>query len=147
MIAVSVFSGTQLSVAHVPLQGHPDKEAVSLAEQLELNEQSKLIISFSQLTNGRDYNLYLALNPIADVPVCGGLAASVDGQPAWLLLGTNIYHDSSIAVALHGESLSVWRSAFAEWNPIGSPLRVTAVNGNKLISLNHEPLTMCFASV
>ncbi|WP_281630799.1 EAL domain-containing protein [Vibrio sp. St2] len=139
LIAVSVFCCTQLSAAHVPLQGHPDNEAASLTEQLELNEQSKLIISFSQLTNGRDYNLYLALNPIADVPVCGGLAASVDGQPAWLLLGTDIHHDSSIAVALHGESLSVWRSAFAEWNPIGSPLRVTAVSGNKLISLNHEP--------
>lgn len=139
LISVSEFQHTQLSSAKVELNNQPVQEAKQLAEQLALQTHSKLVISFSQLHPSWESHIYNLFGEQCEVPVCGGLAITVDGREPWLLQGDQIYHHTTVAVALHSDVLNVWRNAFSEWNAIGTPLRVTNSHGHVVYSINHEP--------
>lgn len=139
LVTLSQFEQTYFSSAAVVLNEEPKQDAQHIVDKLALEDNSKAIISFSHLTNSWDYNLYQALSDICDVPICGGLAAAVEGRKEWLLLGTKTYHKAAVAVALHSDVLQVWRNAFSEWTTVGSPLRVTKASGSILHSLNHQP--------
>ena len=139
LIAISQFKHTQLSSAAVALNHHPSQEAQALAEQLNLQPSTKLVISFSQLNPSWESHIYNLFGEKYDIPVCGGLAISVDDRKPWLLKGDTLYHNATVAVALHSDILQVWRNAFSEWNAIGTPLRITEAHGNVIRSINYEP--------
>lgn len=138
LVILSCFQNTRFSAAAVDLS-RPLQAASLLADELRMTAQTKAIISFSRLCGGREREFYLALNDLANVPISGGIAVDVDGKPAWSLLNGNIYHDAAVAVALHSEKLQVWRNAFSEWNPIGTPMRVTSSSKNIIHAINHQP--------
>ncbi|KHA59742.1 diguanylate cyclase [Vibrio variabilis] len=139
LICVAQFEHTQFSSFSLDLNDDPEQDACTVIEQLAINQKSKAIISFSHVTNSWDYNLYQALGKRCDVPICGGLAASVNGRKEWLLHGVKTYHKGAVFVALHSEVLQIWRNAFSEWNTIGSPLCATSVSGSILHTINHKP--------
>lgn len=139
LVVISCFEHTRITSACVELTENPIQEARNVFGALELNEQSKLIISFSQHIKSLDFNLYRALGELTSVPISGGVAANVDVREEWVLYGTQTYQKRSVSVALHSERLQVWRNAFSEWTPVGGPLRVTDAEGAKLKSLDYQP--------
>lgn len=139
LVVISFFEHTYLTSACVTLSDNPAKEANYLLAALELNSQSKLIISFSQHINSLDFNLYRALGELTSVPISGGVAANVNQYEEWVLYGTQTYQKRSVSVALHSSKLRVWRNSFSEWTPVGGPLRVTDAEGFTLKSLDYQP--------
>lgn len=146
LVSVSEFKSTKLSSAIVALNDQPVQEALQLAEQLDLQENTRLVISFSQLNQSWEANIYNLFGEQYNFPVCGGLAITVAGREPWVLKGTHIYHYSAVAVALHSDVLSVWRNEFSEWNAIGMPLRITHAEGATVHSINHEPALSVYQS-
>tara|TARA_Y100001956_G_scaffold82613_1_gene104339 strand:+ start:3278 stop:5755 length:2478 start_codon:yes stop_codon:yes gene_type:complete len=144
LICVAQFDHTYFSSASIELNDEPEQDAQALIKKLELSDNSKAIISFAHVTNSWDYNLYQALGNCCDVPISGGLAASVDGRKEWLLHGVHTFHKAAVCVALHSDVLQAWRSAFSEWNTIGSPLCVTSATGTILHSINHQPAHLVY---
>lgn len=139
LICVNQFEHTHFSSALIELNDEPEQDAQVVLEQLDIGANSKAIISFSHVTNSWDYNLYQAIGKRCDVPISGGLAASVEGREEWLLYGERTLHKAAVFVALHSEVLRVWRNAFSEWNTVGSPLLATNATGMVLHSINNQP--------
>lgn len=139
LVTVSLFEHTYFSSVAVELNDEPEQDAQKIIQGLAVEENSKVILSFAHLSNSWDYNLYQALAKLSDIPFAGGLAAMVNGEKEWLLLGCETYHKAAVSIALHSKQLQVWRNAFSEWTTIGSPLRVTGSEGTILHSINHQP--------
>ncbi len=139
LVVFSFFSDTHLTAAAVSIE-RPLQSVKQLVNELRTNDQTQVIISFSQLSHGRERLFYTALGQVVDVPLSGGLATNVGNQSEWLMLNGHIYFDAVVAVALHSSVLKVWRNAFSEWNPIGSPMRVTRAEGSAIQEINHQPI-------
>ncbi|WP_158120114.1 bifunctional diguanylate cyclase/phosphodiesterase [Vibrio metoecus] len=144
LLQVTVFEQTYLSRAVVTYSEDYIADGQYLARRLELNESSKAVVCFSEQMDTLQaprFSLHTELGTA--VPVAGG-AAKQTATGRWVLLDDTCYQQASVAVALHGEALLVEIGGYTEWQPVGRTYRVTAVEGNRVLSLDDEPIEVVY---
>ncbi|HGH6027568.1 TPA: cyclic di-GMP phosphodiesterase CdpA [Vibrio mimicus] len=140
LLQITVFEQTHLSRAVVTYSDDYVEDGQRLARQLELNESSKAVLCFSwQMDALQTSRFALQTATGSMIPVAGG-AAKQTPAGCWVLLDDVCYQDASVAIALHGEALYVETGGYTEWQPVGRTYRVTAVEGNRVLSLDDEPI-------
>ncbi|KIP66787.1 bifunctional diguanylate cyclase/phosphodiesterase [Vibrio jasicida] len=136
LVCVMEFEQTTLTSAVQHYSFSPDIDGYDLKQALQLQDNSKAIISFSVQIERRDYPVYRVFD--ADGPkVSGGLAQTID-DGCWVLHQDQVYDEAVVAVALHSDTLKTWTSAYSEWNPIGMPHKVTHAKGTRLYRLGER---------
>ncbi|EEY98090.1 sensory box/GGDEF family protein [Vibrio sp. RC586] len=140
LLQITVFEQAYLSRAVVTYSDDYVEDGKRLARRLELHEATKAVVCFSEQMDTLQVPRF-ALQTLqgVEVPVAGG-AAKQTPAGRWVLLDDTCYQDASVAVALHGEALHVETGGYTEWQPVGRAYRVTVVDGNRVISLDDEPI-------
>ncbi|EIC2298466.1 EAL domain-containing protein [Vibrio cholerae] len=140
LLQITVFEQTYLSRAVVDYSDDEAADAERLARQLELTSTSRAVVCFSwQMDTLQAARFALRDTQGAPVPVAGG-AAKQTPSGRWVLLDEACYQNASVAIALHGEALYVETGGYTEWQPVGRTYRVTAVEGDRVLCLDDEPI-------
>lgn len=136
---VSEFGDTTFSATRQEYSFSPKHDSAQLLNSLNLKPNTQAIISFSDQIEDGDYPIYCAFNQSDNLPPISGGQAQENRHGCWVLFGTKTYQKTCVAVALHSDSLKVWRDAYSEWNPIGMKLRVTEAQGNRIDTIEYKP--------
>lgn len=142
VISVSVFHATKLkSISCVSDDSF--ELGKKLVQNLVSDETKALIIFADGLNCNGDALLKGVSENISnnDVVVSGGLAGDNNKfERTYLIRGHDIFSNGAVAVALDSEILSVYTSYNLSWKPIGSAMKVTKAEGNKIYEIDNQPV-------
>ncbi|WP_136487324.1 EAL domain-containing protein [Vibrio sp. H11] len=135
------FHSTRLSCALTRYSDNPSGDTQVLLERIAIEADTCAILCFAAyLEMGQRSERVRAFNHLAPGLTVAGGAASETERGRWVLLDTETYQNSMVAVALHSSQLELITQAYIEWNPIGRHFRVTEAQGNTVYRLNGEPI-------
>lgn len=140
LILVSKFSETTLTATMQPFTHQPEKDGSTLISNLNVNTETKAILSFLTLTDEGDYPIFDSFNPHHGFPAVSGGLAQANRHGCWVFLNGQFHSQACVAVSLNSKNLQVWRECFSEWDPIGRAFRVTEAVGNTILSLDYLPI-------
>lgn len=145
LLLFSDFHSTRLSCSLSRYSDNPSGDTQTLLQQIDVGSDTRVLLCFAAyLEMGHRAERVRAFNHLAPGLTVAGGAASETPQGRWVLLDTQTYQETMVAVALHGEALEVSTQAYIEWNPIGRHFRVTEAQGNTVCRLNDEPIQQVY---
>ncbi|MGL4382067.1 MAG: bifunctional diguanylate cyclase/phosphodiesterase [Vibrio sp.] len=140
LLQITVFEQTTVSATVVAYSDDYVADGQRLARQLELNDRSQAVLCFSwQMETLHAPRFTLHNSRGVALPVAGG-AAKQTSAGHWVLLDEECYQQATVAVALHSDALCVEVGGYTEWQPVGRTYRVTAVDGDRVVSLDDQPI-------
>lgn len=140
LLQITIFEHTSLSRALVVYSDDYVADGERLSRQLELSDLSQAVVCFSWQMDSLHLPRFTLHNGNGKkIPAAGG-AAKHTPAGRWVLLDDECYQHATVAVALHGEALYVEIGAHTEWHPVGRTYRVTALDGDRVLCLDDEPI-------
>ena len=135
VVTISTFENTQIDIAYSSKESSYER-GVDLASQL-IKDNTKLLILFSTALNTNGEDFLDGVESINNkVMICGGMASDNGGfQKTHVSYKDKVLIDSSVAVSLNSDILTVQNDYRFNWSSIGIEHIITKAKNNRVYEI------------